>query len=202
MEKNDQSKRKKRRVQAILLLVIILLIIFIIHVQRSETIPALKGSQAEEGREDQEDQEDRAKEKLQPVITSRTEGFSLDRDLEDLEGEEDEEDEDEEDQDEDEGYILPATRTRLIKEEDVKKLEEDPPEDLPQDVDVPQMIINEIMARHGGVFENKEIQNYFNHQPWYQVLGEYEADEEKVYAKMNDYEKKNLQFLIDHYRED
>ena len=57
--------------------------------------------------------------------------------------------------------------------------------------------LNEIYARHGRKFNDPELQNYFNSQPWYTPVytpDEFNAIENSVF---NEYEKANVKFLAD-----
>lgn len=57
--------------------------------------------------------------------------------------------------------------------------------------------LNEIYARHGRIFNDANLQNYFNSQPWYTPVytpEEFNAIENSVF---NAYEKANVKFLAD-----
>ena len=57
--------------------------------------------------------------------------------------------------------------------------------------------LNEIYARHGRKFNDANLQNYFNSQPWYTPVytpDEFNAIENSVF---NAYEKANVKFLAD-----
>lgn len=79
-------------------------------------------------------------------------------------------------------YIFPDTDKELLTEEDVK--------------DLPAQLLAygryEILAKHGELFESEELKDYFGTQKWY--FG-FLADEKEVEGLLNDYEKKNLDFL-------
>jgi hypothetical protein len=55
------------------------------------------------------------------------------------------------------------------------------------------LALNEIYARHGYIFKDEDLQNYFMGQVWYTPLVEGENFSDEVF---NDYEKENLQLLI------
>ncbi len=63
---------------------------------------------------------------------------------------------------------------------------------------VPLLIIhlakNEIYARHGYIFKNPDLNNYFNGQLWYEPSVTPEDFDDRVF---NDYEKVNLKLLTD-----
>ena len=57
--------------------------------------------------------------------------------------------------------------------------------------------LNEIYARHGRKFNDANLQEYFNSQPWYTPVytpDEFNAIENSVF---NAYEKANVKFLAD-----
>ena len=59
------------------------------------------------------------------------------------------------------------------------------------------MAHEEIYARHGRKFNDANLQNYFNSQPWYTPVytpDEFNAIENSVF---NAYEKANVKFLAD-----
>ena len=88
----------------------------------------------------------------------------------------------------DEGYYLfPDSNKRYLTEEDVYE----------DDAGSIRFGLNEIYARHGRKFNDTELQNYFNSQPWYTPVyspDEFSAIENKVF---NVYEKANIEFLAD-----
>jgi hypothetical protein len=55
------------------------------------------------------------------------------------------------------------------------------------------LALNEIYARHGYIFKDEDLQNYFMGQVWYTPLVEGENFSDEVF---NDYEKENLQLLL------
>ena len=79
-------------------------------------------------------------------------------------------------------YILPDSDKRKLKKSDLKGLSK---EEL-------RIARNEIYARHGRRFNDKNLQKYFNNQSWYE--GTVSADDfsEEV---LNSIEKKNAAFI-------
>lgn len=96
--------------------------------------------------------------------------------------------------------ILPDSDDRLITTEDVDGAADRFEGFIPASSNVPQMIINEILARHGYWFKNKEIRDYFLDKDWYQGRDDYEEDMDKVMARLSDLEKKNIDFIVKNYR--
>lgn len=63
--------------------------------------------------------------------------------------------------------------------------------DYPEDI--LYLALNEIYARHGYIFRNEDLQNYFMGQVWYTPLVEGENFSNEVF---NEYEKENLKVLL------
>lgn len=63
--------------------------------------------------------------------------------------------------------------------------------DYPEDIIY--LALNEIYARHGYIFKNEDLQNYFMGQVWYTPLVEGENFSDEVF---NEYEKENLKVLL------
>lgn len=63
--------------------------------------------------------------------------------------------------------------------------------DYPEDIIY--LALNEIYARHGYIFKNEDLQNYFMGQVWYTPLVDGEGFNDEVF---NDYEKENLKLLL------
>ncbi|MBU5478553.1 YARHG domain-containing protein [Eubacterium sp. MSJ-13] len=80
------------------------------------------------------------------------------------------------------GYILPDSSKRKLKKSDLKGLSK---EEL-------RIARNEIYARHGRRFNDKELQKYFDNQSWYE--GTVAADDFSEDA-LNSIEKKNAAFI-------
>lgn len=79
-------------------------------------------------------------------------------------------------------YILPDSDKRQITEEEIADFTDEEK----------QLAINEIYAKHGRLFNNIDMQTYFDQKSWYNgtILPE-EFDD----ALLNDYEKKNIELL-------
>lgn len=63
--------------------------------------------------------------------------------------------------------------------------------DYPEDI--LYLALNEIYARHGYIFRNENLQNYFMGQVWYTPLVDGENFSDEVF---NEYEKENLKVLL------
>ena len=87
----------------------------------------------------------------------------------------------------DDYYIFPNSDRRYLTADDVYEV----------DGGAVRFGLNEIYARHGRKFNDPELQNYFNSQPWYTPVytpDEFNAIENSVF---NEYEKANVKFLAD-----
>lgn len=84
-------------------------------------------------------------------------------------------------------YILPYSDTRYLTEGDVEGLSKDEI----------RIAINEIYARHGRMFQTEDLNAYFSSKSWYEP--KYSAEEFSAIESsiMNDYEKKNIEFLAE-----
>lgn len=85
-------------------------------------------------------------------------------------------------------YIIPGSDTRLITEDDLYGF----------DADMCKLARNEIYARHGRIFEDEGLNNYFNRQTWY--VG-YQTAEEFDDAELSDVERKNLDTIVKYEKE-
>lgn len=80
-------------------------------------------------------------------------------------------------------YIIPESDTRLITEEDISGM----------NADACKLARNEIYARHGRIFADEGLNNYFNAQTWY--VGFLTADEFDD-SVLSDIERKNLDTIV------
>ena len=85
--------------------------------------------------------------------------------------------------DEGDEYILPEADTRYYNAEELKGL----------DFDTLRLARNEILARHGRIFESEDLNSYFSSKGWYQPR--YTADEfdPQMDQILNAYEKANIE---------
>ncbi|MCD8134172.1 MAG: YARHG domain-containing protein [Clostridiales bacterium] len=90
-------------------------------------------------------------------------------------------------------YICSFSSQRLITDADMEAINAGDYGDLPRSV--AQMMINEIYARNGCWFETEEVRAYFEEKTWYQEIGTYETDKDKVYNEMSQIEKDNIEYL-------
>ncbi len=93
----------------------------------------------------------------------------------------------EEDEDLTADYIIPDSDTKLLTDSDIRGLSA-------KELNYAK---NEIYARHGRIFDSKELREYFESKSWYN--GQYTAEEfdERSGSILNSTEKKNADFLSD-----
>lgn len=65
---------------------------------------------------------------------------------------------------------------------------------MPSARSVARMIINEMYAKHGAKFKDKEVQKYFNKKSWYKKIKK-KVSTDKAFSKMSALEKKNIEVL-------
>ena len=65
---------------------------------------------------------------------------------------------------------------------------------MPGDRSVARMIINELYAKHGAKFKDKEVQKFFNNKKWYKKIKK-KVSTDKAFSKMSKLEKKNIEIL-------
>lgn len=82
-----------------------------------------------------------------------------------------------------EGYIFPDSDSRYLSEEEVR------------DIDAGKLRIarNELFARHGYIFQDEGLRQYFESQPWYS--GTVEAEQFDFDTYLNDFEKANADLI-------
>jgi len=79
-------------------------------------------------------------------------------------------------------YLLPDSASRYLTEDDLAAL----------DPDMLRFARNEIFARHGRLFSDKELQDYFNKQSWYSGYIQPANFDSSV---LNDFERYNAAFI-------
>lgn len=89
-------------------------------------------------------------------------------------------------------YIYKDSDSSTMTDGDVELARSNLMDTLPDGKTIEQMIVNEIYARHGYRFKNSEIQAFFEEKSWYRGKT---GDMDAVYAELNDFEKKNIEFL-------
>ena len=87
-----------------------------------------------------------------------------------------------------EDYILPESNIRYLDRTDLEGLNS---EEL-------RLARNEIYARHGRIFEDEDLRDYFSSKDWYTGTLTQEQFQDNVF---NEYEKQNLILITDYENE-
>lgn len=88
---------------------------------------------------------------------------------------------------EDQEYILPDSSDTYLTKEDLEGLTQ---EEL-------RIARNEIMARHGRIFNDPELAAYFESKDWYEGTVDPETFDSQMTGELNDYELKNIALIQD-----
>ena len=90
-------------------------------------------------------------------------------------------------------YLYAESASRLLSTADVSNFQAQYPNSMfPGERSVTQMIINEMYARHGYIFKDQALTDYFAQKSWYIPRT---ADMEEIYPVMNAVEQANVTLL-------
>lgn len=89
------------------------------------------------------------------------------------------------DESEDDGYILPDSDKRTLIKEDIENM----------DKEALMLARNEMYARHGRMFNDEDIQSYFNSKTWYKRTILPEDFSEDILSEI---EHKNAEYILDY----
>ena len=90
-------------------------------------------------------------------------------------------------------YLYAESASRLLSTADVSNFQSQYPNSMfPGERSITQMIINEMYARHGYIFKDQTLTDYFAQKSWYIPRT---ADMEEIYPVMNDVEQANVTLL-------
>ena len=90
-------------------------------------------------------------------------------------------------------YLYAESASRLLSTTDVSNFQARYPNSMfPGERSITQMIINEMYARHGYIFKDQALTDYFSQKSWYTPRT---ADMEEIYPVMNDVEQANVTLL-------
>ena len=90
-------------------------------------------------------------------------------------------------------YLYAESASRLLTTADVSNFQARYPNSMfPGERSITQMIINEMYARHGYIFKDQALTDYFAQKSWYTPRT---ADREEIYPVMNDVEQANVTLL-------
>lgn len=92
-----------------------------------------------------------------------------------------------------EEYLFAESATRVLTAADVSSFQTRYPNSMfPGDRSITQMIINEMYAKHGYIFKDQALIDYFSRKSWYAPRT---TDMEQIYPVMNDVEQANVTLL-------
>ena len=90
-------------------------------------------------------------------------------------------------------YLFAESASRLLSTADVSNFQAQYPNSMfPGERSITQMIINEMYARHGYIFKDQALTDYFAQKSWYIPRT---ADMEEIYPVMNAVEQANVTLL-------
>ena len=90
-------------------------------------------------------------------------------------------------------YLFAESASRLLTTADVSNFQAQYPNSMfPGERSITQMMINEMYARHGYIFKDQALTDYFAQKSWYTPRT---ADMEEIYPVMNDVEQANVTLL-------
>ena len=90
-------------------------------------------------------------------------------------------------------YLYAESASRLLTTADVSNFQARYPNSMfPGERSITQMIINEMYARHGYIFKDQALTDYFSQKSWYTPRT---ADMEEIYPVMNAVEQANVTLL-------
>lgn len=90
-------------------------------------------------------------------------------------------------------YLYAESASRLLTTADVSNFQARYPNSMfPGERSITQMIINEMYARHGYIFKDQALTDYFAQKSWYIPRT---ANMEEIYPVMNDVEQANVTLL-------
>ena len=90
-------------------------------------------------------------------------------------------------------YLFAESASRLLTTADVSNFQARYPNSMfPGERSITQMIINEMYARHGYIFKDQSLTDYFAQKSWYTPRT---ADMEEIYPVMNAVEQANVTLL-------
>ena len=93
-------------------------------------------------------------------------------------------------------YLYAESASRLLSTADVSNFQAQYPNSMfPGERSITQMIINEMYARHGYVFKDQALNDYFNQYAWYRNNPVRNPQMDSIYPQMSAIEKQNVDYL-------
>ena len=173
---NKKTKKKNKWLTGVMGLIVVCIILGIVA-------GAMNSNKKEDAKKDTASNTEKATEKQTTAASTKTAASTETASTKQTKNNTQDVD-DQQDETENSEYILPESDTRYVEQDEIDQLTKNEV----------RLAINEIYARHGRIFENSELREYFESKDWYDGTIEPEDFDEDV---LNQYEKANVKLLAD-----
>ena len=173
---NKKTKKKNKWLTGVMGLIVVCIILGIVA-------GAMNSNKKEDAKKDTASNTEKATEKQTTAASTKTAASTETASTKQTKNNTQDAD-DQQDETENSEYILPESDTRYVEQDEIDQLTKNEV----------RLAINEIYARHGRIFENSELREYFESKDWYDGTIEPEDFDEDV---LNQYEKANVKLLED-----
>ena len=173
---NKKTKKKNKWLTGVMGLIVVCIILGIVA-------GAMNSNKKEDAKKDTASNTEKATEKQTSAASTKTAASTETASTKQTKNNTQDAD-DQQDETENSEYILPESDTRYVEQDEIDQLTKNEV----------RLAINEIYARHGRIFENSELREYFESKDWYDGTIEPEDFDEDV---LNQYEKANVKLLAD-----
>lgn len=173
---NKKTKKKNKWLTGVMGLIVVCIILGIVA-------GAMNSNKKEDAKKDTASNTEKATEKQTTEASTKTAASTETASTKQTKNNTQDAD-DQQDETENSEYILPESDTRYVDQDEIDQLTKNEV----------RLAINEIYARHGRIFENSELREYFESKDWYDGTIEPEDFDEDV---LNQYEKANVKLLAD-----
>lgn len=173
---NKKTKKKNKWLTGVMGLIVVCIILGIVA-------GAMNSNKKEDAKKDTASNTEKATEKQTTAASTKTAAGTETASTKQTKNNTQDAD-DQQDETENSEYILPESDTRYVDQDEIDQLTKNEV----------RLAINEIYARHGRIFENSELREYFESKDWYDGTIEPEDFDEDV---LNQYEKANVKLLAD-----
>ena len=173
---NKKTKKKNKWLTGVMGLIVVCIILGIVA-------GAMNSNKKEDAKKDTASNTEKATEKQTTAASTKTAASTETASTKQTKNNTQDAD-DQQDETENSEYILPESDTRYVEQDEIDQLTKNEV----------RLAINEIYARHGRIFENSELREYFESIDWYDGTIEPEDFDEDV---LNQYEKANVKLLAD-----
>lgn len=173
---NKKTKKKNKWLTGVMGLIVVCIILGIVA-------GAMNSNKKEDAKKDTASNTEKATEKQTTAASTKTAASTETASTKQTKNNTQDAD-DQQDETENSEYILPESDTRYVEQDEIDQLTKNEV----------RLAINEIYARHGRIFENSELREYFESKDWYDGTIEPEDFDEDVLIQ---YEKANVKLLAD-----